>query len=138
MILDRLFAITGFGGRPARGQRSRVTDPGFFFQCCQSLKYSTEHQADFASVVIFADGEPFLLDVSGWTQAAIGVSEPVYAKPVASSADAYYRVTADQIRLIAQASELRLRTTGVSPRDFELWDKQRLARQGLQAFIADQ
>lgn len=87
------------------------------------------------SIVIFADGEPLSLDVSGWTPDAIGASEPVYLKPVASSTDAYYRVTADQIRLIAEATDFRLRTTGTRPREFELWDAQSVSKSNLQGFL---
>lgn len=95
----------------------------------------SDSRAGFDSIVLFVDGEPLLLDVSGWTPAAIGVSEPVYVKPVASSVDAYYRVTADQIRLIAESGELRLRTTGTTPRDFEMWERQSAAKSSLQAFL---
>ena len=94
-----------------------------------------EHQQGFDSIVLFVDGEPLLLDVTGWTPGAIGVSEPVYVKPVATSVDAYYRVTADQIRLIAESSDLRLRTTGSSPQDFEMWDQQKAAKISLQTFF---
>lgn len=47
----------------------------------------------FETIVIFADGEPLPLEVAGWTVAAIGASEPVNLKPVASAADAYYYVS---------------------------------------------
>ena len=56
----------------------------------------------FESITLFVDGEPLQLELVGWTLESIGVSEPVYVKPVASAADAYYRVTIDQIRLINQ------------------------------------
>jgi len=94
-----------------------------------------EHRDGFESIVLFADGEPLLLELSGWAPEAIGTSEPVYLKPVASSADAYYQVTADQIRLIAQSRDIRLRTTGSSPKDFELWDDQKSARNDLTEFL---
>jgi hypothetical protein len=95
----------------------------------------SEQQDDFESIVLFADGEPLLLDVIGWTPAAIETSTPVYAKPVATALDAYYRVTADQIRLIADARDLSLRTTGEPPREFALWGEQRLARKDLDVFL---
>ncbi len=95
----------------------------------------SEHRDGFESIVLFADGEPLLLELSGWTPEAIGTSEPVYLKPVASTADAYYRVTADQIRLIAESRDIRLRTTGSSPKDFELWDDQESARNDLTEFL---
>lgn len=95
-----------------------------------------EHRDGFESIVLYADGEPLSLELSGWTPEAIGASEPVYIKPVASTADAYYRVTADQIRLIASARVIRLRTTGSSPKEFELWDEQNSARNDLTEFLS--
>lgn len=96
---------------------------------------TSERQADLESVLIFADGEPLSLEVAGWTPGTIGTSEPVYLKPVASAVDAYYRVTADQIRLIAEASDLRLRTSGPRSQEFILWDQQRGAKRGLREFV---
>jgi hypothetical protein len=87
------------------------------------------------SIVIFADGEPLLFELSGWTPDTIGISEPVYVKPMASAADAYYQVTVDQIRLIAESSDIRLRTAGPRPRDFELWDNQASAKASLAEFL---
>lgn len=95
----------------------------------------TERRDGFESIIIFADGEPLFLDIAGWTPDAIGASEPVYLKPVASASDAYYRVTADQIRLIAEAREIRLRTTGSSAREFTMWDEQKAARSDLADFV---
>lgn len=94
-----------------------------------------ELQDGFDSVVLIANGEPLLLDIVGWTPASINTSVPVYPKPFASSLDAYYRVTADQIRLITQADDLLLRTTGSSPIEFALWGDQQTARQDLDAFL---
>jgi len=94
-----------------------------------------EHQDGLESIVIFADGEPLSLELAGWTAEAIGTSEPVYLKPVASSVDAYYRVTADQIRLIAAARDIRLRTSGANSREYTLWDNQQVARSELNEFL---
>lgn len=90
----------------------------------------------FDSIVIVVDGEPMPLDVAGWTPAAIGASVPAYTKPVASAADAYYPVTIDQIRFMAEARDLSLRTTGPGPREYLLWNGQRQGRERLRAFIA--
>lgn len=95
----------------------------------------TEQRAGFDSIVLLVDGEPLLLDVAGWTPEAIGTSAPVYPKPVAASLDAYYRVTADQIRLIADARDLQLRTTGPSPSEFGLWSEQRAAKRDMREFL---
>ena len=70
---------------------------------------SDQSRDGFESIVIFADGEPLPLEIAGWTVAAIGASKPVYLKPVASAADAYYAVTVDQLRLIAEARDVRLK-----------------------------
>ena len=94
-----------------------------------------EQQDGFESIVLIADGEPLLLDIAGWTPEAIETSAPVYPKPVASSLDAYYRVTADQIRVIAEASDLLLRTTGPSPREFGLWGEQQSAKNDMNEFL---
>jgi hypothetical protein len=90
----------------------------------------------FDSVVLFADGEPLRLDLEGWTPSAIGASEPPYPKPVASSADAYYRVTLDQIRLISEAQDLRL-SAGSPSASFEPWDDQSRAMAAFRAFVSD-
>lgn len=89
----------------------------------------------FESLVLYADGEPLALDVAGWTPSAIGASEPVYAQPVASAIDAYYEVTADQLRFIADADHLSLRTTGFESQSFELWDQQAIARERFKRFV---
>lgn len=86
-------------------------------------------------VVVVADGEPLLLELSGWTPDTIGISEPVCLKPMASAAGAYYQVTVDQFRLIAESSDIRLRTAGPRPRDFELWDSQAAAKASLAEFL---
>lgn len=94
-----------------------------------------EHRDGFDSVVIFTDGEPLSLELAGWTPDAIGTSEPAYLKPVARSVDAYYPVTLDQIRMIAGATDIRLRASGILPKEFQPWDEQRAARSDLQMFL---
>ena len=94
-----------------------------------------ERRDGFDTIVILADGEPLQLELSGWTPAAIGASESVYPQPVASALDAYYQVTADQIRLITRARDIQLRTTGFEPRMFEPWDDQAAARASFQRVL---
>jgi len=91
----------------------------------------------FDSIILFINGEPLALDLNGWTPSAIGASESVYPQPVPSSLEAYYRVTADQIRLIANADDIQLRTTGVRPRTFESWDDQAAARESFRYFLSN-
>jgi len=94
-----------------------------------------EARDGFESIVIFADGEPLSLELSGWTASSIGASEPVYLKPVASAADAYYEITIDHLRVIAAASDLRILTSGTRPQSYELWDQQGAARSSLFEFL---
>jgi hypothetical protein len=96
---------------------------------------ATADRDTFEAVTIFADGEPLQLELSGWTVETIGATEEVYLKPVASSIDAYYETTVDQLRLIAEARDVRLlpgtgRSTGYEP-----WDNQPAAFSSLQAFL---
>lgn len=96
----------------------------------------TEQVRDgFESIVIFADGEPLPLELAGWTVAAIGASEPVYMKPVASAADAYFEVTSDQLRLIAEAQDVRLQSTGSRNDSYEPWDDLKTAKASLIEFL---
>lgn len=78
----------------------------------------------FESVVLFVDGAPLPLDIGGWTLESIGVSEPVYVKPVAGASDAYYPVTLDQIRLIATARDVELRAGRGRSSTYLPWDGQ--------------
>jgi len=98
-------------------------------------RMSDQAREGFESVVIFADGEPLPLEIAGWTPAAIGASEPVFLKPVATATDAYYVVTEDQLRLIAEAQDVRLQLTGPRDDTYEPWDNQRAARNGLRQFL---
>jgi len=94
------------------------------------------HQRDgFESVTFFADGEPLQLTIAGWDGSVIGVSESTYVSPVASAATAYYEVTIDQIRLIAEARDLRILTSGPLQSGFELWDNQQSAINSLREFV---
>jgi len=78
----------------------------------------------FESIVVIADGETRMLELSGWTAASVGASEPIYLKPVASSSDAYYEVTADYIRLLAGSKDIRIQSTGPRGTSYEPWDNQ--------------
>jgi hypothetical protein len=89
----------------------------------------------FETIVIYADGEPLSFEITGWTPGAVGASEAIYVKPVSSAADAYYEVTVDHLRLIAEAQDLRLQTTGAAQAHFELWDQQYSARASLREFL---
>ena len=89
----------------------------------------------FETIIITVDSESMALDLAGWTPAAIDTSAPVYVRPVASASEAYYPLTVDQIRFIAEARSVTLRTTGSSPREYTLWSGQQGAREALLAFL---
>ena len=89
----------------------------------------------FENLIITVDGESMALEIAGWTPAAIDTSAPVYLPPVASASEAYYPLTVDQIRFIAEARNVTLRTTGSAPREYNLWSGQQSARQALLAFL---
>jgi hypothetical protein len=94
-----------------------------------------DNRDGFESIVILADGEPLSLDLTGWTAAAIGATTPVYTKPVASAADAYYEVTVDHLRLIAGARDLRIQAGGNQNHAFDLWDQQKAAKAAIRSFL---
>lgn len=89
----------------------------------------------FDTIIVTVDGESMALELVGWTPAAIDTSAPVYLRPVASASEAYYPLTVDQIRFIAEARNLTLRTTGNAPREYNLWSGQQSAREALLAFL---
>ena len=95
-------------------------------------------QAVLGEICGGADGEPLRLELEGWTLSSIGVSRPVYNKPTATAADAYYPVTMDQIRLLAEATDIRLQTSAGRSVSFEPWDSQKSAMTGMQQFIRHQ
>ena len=101
-----------------------------------SEEASTDATRDgFESIVLIADGEPLQLEITSWTIDAIGASEPVYSKPFASAADAYYELTFDQLRPLAEANYLRLLVGGNALDMFEPWDDQRRGKAALHEFI---
>lgn len=104
--------------------------------------WSTMQDSDLAdqrsrleSIVVFADGEPLILDLSGHTPAAIGTSETTYLKPVASAAEAYYEVSIDQIRLIAGARDVRINSGPSLTDNYEPWENQARALESWRAFL---
>lgn len=96
---------------------------------------AAQHRDHFASIVVFADGEPLPLELAGWTPAEIGTSAPPYLKPVAAATDAYYRISVEQLALITKARDVRLQTTGSPARQYDLWDAAEATAGELQAFL---
>lgn len=90
----------------------------------------------FESIVLYADGEPLQLELAGWSADAIGASRPVFVKPVASAADAYYPVTVDQIRMIAEARDLELQTTSPPSARYVRWRDKDTGAAAMRQFVA--
>jgi hypothetical protein len=101
----------------------------------QEQSDDTQRRDAFESPVLFVDGEPLQLTLAGWTPDSMGASEGIYAKPVASAIDAYYEVTIDMIRLLVNATDVRISTGGNIRDSFEPWDDQQSAKQSLQDFF---
>jgi hypothetical protein len=97
---------------------------------------STRRRDAFESITLYADGEPLALDVHSWAPESIGVSEPVYVRPAASAIDAYYSVTADQIRLLGEARDIRLVAGNSAVLTFEPWTRKHSATAGIRAFVS--
>jgi hypothetical protein len=95
----------------------------------------SEQRDSFESIVIFAGGEPILLEQDGWTPGNIGVSELPYVKPVATASDVYYSVTRDQLQLISEASDIRLHTRAAASREYGLWGDQDSVKRNLVEFL---
>jgi len=88
----------------------------------------------FESIEVIADGKPVTLKMTGGSMRAIGASEPVYRKPVGWATEAYYDVTLDQLRMIADATELRVQYSSTRE-TFEPWDDRIASKAGLMAFL---
>jgi hypothetical protein len=89
----------------------------------------------YESIVLVADNAEMRFDVLGWAATAIGASEPVYNKLFATSLDAYYPITLDQLQLLADAADLKLRTKNPAAREFIPWYKQATSRADLAEFL---
>ena len=95
----------------------------------------SETMHEFETIVIYADGEPLSLEVKGWNPGSIGVSDSVYVKPVATALDGYYRVTIDQMRLIAESRDLEIRAGVVRPKRYFPWDSPESSSDALATFL---
>jgi len=88
----------------------------------------------FESIDVVADGQLLRLKITGGSMRAIGASEPVYKKPVSWATEAYYDLTLEQLRLIAEATDLQVQYS-LTSETFEPWDGQTSAKAGLVEFL---
>lgn len=102
----------------------------------ETIRRNADKQpGSFESIVFTAGQNEFGVDVLGWTQAAIGTSEPVYKKLFRTSLDAYYEVSLEQIRLLTESDSIKVRTSGNAARSYELWYRPTTARDDLAGFV---
>lgn len=101
----------------------------------EHVESSGTHHDGFKSIVLIFGDRKFPLDIRGWTQEAIGVSEPVYQKLFSTSVDAYYEVTLEHVRLLAEEDSMTLLTSGSAPREFVSWYRQTTAKEELAEFL---
>lgn len=87
-----------------------------------------------ASIDLVADGKTLTLTMNGASNGAVGASEAVYPKPVGWATEVYYDVSLEQLRTIAEASELRLRLPATGEA-YGPWDDQRASKAGLTEFL---
>jgi hypothetical protein len=88
------------------------------------------------STVLFIDGEPLLLTLSGWTPGSIDLSANVYEKASASTIEAYFEITLDQLRRLSEATDFRLLVNDSDARYYELWDQPASVRADLRRFYS--
>lgn len=89
----------------------------------------------FASVTLLLENQSIDLDVVGWSHASLGIGEPIYKKLYANSIDAYYPITLEQIQLLANSSNPKLRTSGSAPMEYVPWYEQALFKRDLDEFL---
>lgn len=96
---------------------------------------TTKRHDELEAITIIADGEPLALEVAGWTLGTIGSSAPVYDRPVATAIDAYYVVTLDQIRLLAEASDISIQVAPGEAGNYEVWTNGARGMEALRKFV---
>lgn len=94
-----------------------------------------EYPDGFDTVRFIADGDEIGLERHSWTHEEIGTSERLYKKIFDEDVDAYYQVTLEQIRLLSNATDLKLKTTSAAPKEFIPWYNQEKADSDLAEFV---
>lgn len=91
--------------------------------------------AAFESVELLLDNQSLNLNVVGWSPGSVGVGEPVYRKLYATSIEAYYPITLEQIQLLANSTMPKIRTAGTEPVEYVPWYQQAAFKKGLEEFL---
>jgi hypothetical protein len=90
----------------------------------------------YASIVILTETESMPLEIHGWSHASIGTSERAYKQIFPEELDAYYEVSIEQIKMLAEATSVKLETTGPESKRFVPWYNQDKGKADLQAFVS--
>ncbi|MDP6673666.1 MAG: hypothetical protein QGH93_02275 [Gammaproteobacteria bacterium] len=80
-------------------------------------------QESFRTVYLVTDGEPMELEVKAWSGEELGMENTVYSTPVSSALNAFYAVSQDQIRKLAQAENIQIYLNEDAPSSYgyQLW-----------------
>lgn len=101
----------------------------------EHVNSGNEYPAGFETVNFEVDGDVLSLDLLSWSHEDIGTSERTYKKIFDEDVDAYYQVTLEQIKLLSNAKDIRLRTTSTAPKEFVPWYNQEKADSDLAEFV---
>ncbi|MGI9235889.1 MAG: hypothetical protein ACR2QZ_00740 [Woeseiaceae bacterium] len=110
----------------------------FLWLGISEVKYTElerQHPEEFESIVFVVGDEEFQLGIAGWTEAAIGASEPIYEKLFRDTVDAYYEVTTEQIQRLADENIMTFRTADPSPKEYTSWYRSVTAKDDLTEFL---
>ncbi len=97
------------------GQRSYLLWLGIWSTIDRFGLPSKSVQDDFQTVYLVADEEPMELGIKAWSGKELGMANAVYSTPVDSASNAFYAVTRDQIRKLAQAKSILIYSNADAP-----------------------
>ncbi|HJP38892.1 MAG TPA: hypothetical protein QF499_07145 [Gammaproteobacteria bacterium] len=85
---------------------------------------------NFQTVYLVTDGEPMELEVKAWSGTELGIKNTVYSTPVKSALNAFYIVSQEQIRELANAENIFVYLSANAPSSYgyKLW------KEGSQSF----
>lgn len=99
------------------------------------ISSEAERPPGFDNIEIVVDGDSFSLDRLSWNHEEIGTSSRMYKKIFREDVDAYYVVSLEQLNRINDASEVRLRSSGTTRKEYVPWYNQEKAAVELDAFV---
>jgi hypothetical protein len=94
------------------------------------------HPDAYASIVILTETGSLPFEIHGWSHQSIGTSERVYKKIFPEDLDAYYKISLEQIKMLAEATSVKVATTGPESKRFVPWYNQDRGQSDLRAFVS--